>query len=165
VGEPEHRIATAYVIERDGRIHEVFDPRYWAYHLGIKGVGASVDRRSIGIELASEGPVKRSGNSFTAFNRAYSGEVYDHGSTWRGQSQYWAAYPSSQLNAATELVDHLCSVFGVPRRSPRNHLDFDANLSGFKGVLGHHHLRADKSDPHPGFDWEGLRTKAGVEWV
>lgn len=159
------RIATAYVIERDGTIHEVFDPRYWAYHLGVRGVGAALDRRSIGIELACEGPVKKAGGGYTAFNRGFNGDVYDHGSTWRGQSQYWAAYTDEQTAAAAKLVDHLCSLFGVPRRSAKNHLDFDASLTSFKGVLGHHHLRADKSDPHPGFDWKMLASDARIEFV
>jgi N-acetyl-anhydromuramyl-L-alanine amidase AmpD len=159
------RIATAYVIERDGNIHEVFDPRYWAYHLGVQGVGEVLERRSIGIELACEGPLTKSGNGFTAFNRTFSGDVYDHGSQWRGQSRHWAAYTPDQTRAVAELVDHLCSLFGIQRRCPKNHLDFNASLYSYKGILGHHHIRADKSDPHPGFDWEKLKSGAGVEFV
>ncbi len=30
-----NRIATAYVIERNGEVFEVFDPKYWAFHLGL----------------------------------------------------------------------------------------------------------------------------------
>ena len=52
-GNP-NRIATAYIVERDGTIFEVFDPRHWAFHLGLKGSQGQVDRRSIGIEIASE---------------------------------------------------------------------------------------------------------------
>lgn len=158
------RIATAYVIERDGHIHEVFDPRYWAYHLGVQGVGAALDRRSIGIELACEGPVTRSNTGYTAFGRAFKGGIYDHGSTWRSQSRFWAAYPDAQTDAAVELVSHLCSLFGIQRQAPSNHIDFNATLFTFKGILGHHHLRADKSDPHPGFPWQKLRDGAGIEW-
>lgn len=49
------RIATACVVERDGNIFEVFDPKFWAFHLGLKGTNGAVDKRSIGIEIASEG--------------------------------------------------------------------------------------------------------------
>jgi N-acetyl-anhydromuramyl-L-alanine amidase AmpD len=159
------RIATAYVIERDGTIHEVFDPRYWAYHLGVQGVGAALDRRSIGIELACEGPVTKSGAGYSAFGREFKGKVFDNSSGWRGQSRYWAAYPDAQVASACELVSHLCAVFGIPRQSPSNHIDFNASLYSFKGVIGHHHVRADKSDPHPGFPWDKLKDGAGIAWV
>lgn len=49
------RIATAYIIERDGEVFEVFDPKFWAFHLGLEGSGGAVDKRSVGIEIASEG--------------------------------------------------------------------------------------------------------------
>ena len=33
---PVH-VATAYIVNPDGTIYEVFDPSYWAYHLGVQG--------------------------------------------------------------------------------------------------------------------------------
>jgi N-acetyl-anhydromuramyl-L-alanine amidase AmpD len=30
----------------------------------------------------------------------------------------------------------------------------DEEEAAFQGVLGHHHLQADKRDPGPAFDWE-----------
>jgi hypothetical protein len=83
-----------------------------------------------------------------------------------GQSRYWAAYPDAQVNAAVELVSHLCAVFGVPRQSPSNHIDFNAALYSFKGVIGHHHVRADKSDPHPGLSVGQVEGRCAViAWV
>jgi hypothetical protein len=70
VGEPEQPHRDRLRDRARRHIHEVFDPRFWAYHLGVQGVGAALDRRSIGIELACEGPVTQSGNGYTAFNRA-----------------------------------------------------------------------------------------------
>lgn len=159
----DNHIATAFVIERDGRIYEVFDPRQWAYHLGVRGVGKQLDRRSIGIELACEGPVQKVGDDFRAFGRAFTGDVYDHGETWRGQSRHFAAYTSEQTESATRLVDELCRVFAIPRQTPSNHTEHDPKLVSYKGVIGHHHVRTDKTDLHPGFDWarliDGARLK------
>ncbi len=156
-----NRVATAYVIERDGHIHEVFDPRFWAYHLGVRGM-PSMDRRSIGIELASEGPLEKTATGYRAFGRAFTGAVYDHGSTWRRTARYFAAYTPEQLEAASKVVDHLSALFGIPRKMPANTTDFDAALYHFKGVIGHHHVRADKTDVHPGFDWDGLSEAANL---
>ncbi|MFW5972438.1 MAG: peptidoglycan-binding protein [Bacteroidota bacterium] len=147
------RIATAFVIERDGHIHEVFDPRFWAHHLGVRGIGRALDQRSIGIELASEGPLKKEDGGFQAFGRPFSGAVYEHTESWRNQSQYFAAYTPEQMHATAELIDMLCRDFGISRCTPSDHVRFDPSLYRYRGIIGHHHVREDKSDLHPGFDW------------
>lgn len=162
---PDSRIATAYVIERDGTIYETFDPRYWAHHLGVAGVGRRIDRRSIGIELASEGPLTRTNDHFEAFGRRFDGAVYDQGSKWRGQYRYYAAYTPEQTRSAASLVDHLASVFNIPRRTPQDRLSFDPSLYTFSGIIGHHHVRKDKTDLHPGFDWDLLCESCNVSPV
>ena len=57
------RVATAYVISREGHLHRCFDDKYWAYHLGLTthhfakfGLNyRKLDPHSIGIELDSWG--------------------------------------------------------------------------------------------------------------
>lgn len=159
------RIATAYIVERDGTIHEVFDPRFWAFHLGLRNTGGRVDQRSIGIEMASEGPLEERDGGFTAFGRPFEGEVFTHDSSWRDQGRFWAAYTGEQADSVSALVDHLCRIFGVARRTPGDHLGFDRELLDFQGVLGHHHVRADKSDLHPGFSWAGLVDRCRLQIV
>jgi N-acetyl-anhydromuramyl-L-alanine amidase AmpD len=163
--ESAARIATAYLVERDGVIHEVFDPRFWAFHLGLAGTGGRVDRRSIGIELASEGPLEERDGGFFAFGRPFQGTVFEHGSSWRDQGRFWAAYTQAQLESAIALVDHLCRVFGVPRRTPADPFAFDPALFDFRGVVAHHQLRLDKSDLHPGFPWDDLMERCRLEAV
>src|SRR5213082_1851366 len=62
--DPQH-IGTAYIVERDGTIFEVFPPECWAYHLGLKTT-SSVDKRSIGIEIAYEGALLERGGKYYA---------------------------------------------------------------------------------------------------
>lgn len=53
------RVATAYIVERDGTVYEVFDPHYWAWHLGLKTASnTQANKQSIGIEMASEGALR-----------------------------------------------------------------------------------------------------------
>jgi N-acetyl-anhydromuramyl-L-alanine amidase AmpD len=163
------RIATAYLVERDGTICEVFPPEAWACHLGVKGAGKQMDRRSIGIELASEGGLLERGGRFYAFDRltektAYAGEVYDHGSRWRKQYRYFAAYTARQIEAVCALVNHLCERFAIPQQTPRSHTAADAQRwRDFSGILSHSHLRADKTDVHPGFPWARLIEQCGLQ--
>ena len=163
------RIATAYLVERNGDIFEVFDPRYWAFHLGLTGSGGAVDKRSIGIEIASEGPLIQWGGKLycygivspkTLFTQAY----YDHKAPWR-EYRFFDAYSEEQIAAVIALVGDLCGRFGIPRQIPATHYDADAAYRDFKGVLGHHHLRPDKTDVHPGCPWARLAAECKLALV
>ena len=50
---PDH-IATPYMIDRNGDIFECFDPKYWAYSLGVKGQ-TSLEKATIAIEISCYG--------------------------------------------------------------------------------------------------------------
>lgn len=162
------RVGTAYIVERDGTIYEVFPPGFWAYHLGLKGLRGVVDRRSIGIELASEGPLLQVAGKFYCFGRVserteFTGKVFDFGREYRQQYRYFAAYTEGQIDATARLVKHLTEDFDVPAQTPRNHLSFNMEkFKDYQGILGHVHLRADKTDPHPGFPWEEIVSECGL---
>lgn len=59
--------------------------------LGLAVTGGRVDRRSIGIELASEGWLEERDGELPAFGRPFGGAVYDLGVPWR-EHRYFAAY-------------------------------------------------------------------------
>jgi len=165
------RVGTAYIVERDGKVFEVFDPEYWCYHLKVGD--PEMDARSIGIELASEGALTRVGEWLYAFDgkkRLYSlvddkEKYYDHGDDWRGY-QYFDAYDDAQIESVIKLADYLIEKFGIPRRMPANHLaEARTKLWDFKGIIGHHHVRADKTDLHPGFGYDHFRRMLNLEEV
>ena len=167
-GKPS-RIGTAYLIERDGTIYEIFPPECWAWHLGLKGTRGAVDKRSIGIELCNEGPLINRAEWYYCFGRVsertrYQEEVYDHGNDWRGQYRYFAVYPKRQVRATAALLRKLIEDFMIPSQTPRNHLQADlARYQKYRGVLGHAHLRTDKTDPHPGFPWKEIISACGLQ--
>lgn len=167
------KVGTAYIVERDGRIFEVFPPECWGYHLGVKD--AAIERRSIGIELASEGPLKIVRDEDSGRQMLYAaatgkvmggvGELLSQNRAahfplgYRGY-EWFDAYDEVQVRAVVRLVVWLCEKFGIPQRLPREAAMNGADLRrwyAFQGVLHHAMLRADKSDLHPGFpfDWLG----------
>lgn len=153
------RIATAFIVERDGTIYQMFDPECWAYHIGSK-VGNDIDRRSIGIELASEGGLTENNGKLYAFGvisprTEFKGATWDAGKQWRG-FRYFDVYDSAQVDSTIALVNHLCEKFNIPKKIPGNAWDYNSNFYHFTGVCGHAHIRSDKSDVHPGFPWERL---------
>jgi N-acetyl-anhydromuramyl-L-alanine amidase AmpD len=163
---PEH-VATAYVVERDGTIFEVFPPSCWAYHLGIKG-GTAHERRSIGIEIVNVGPLQPASGNAQALNwwpkewgQQYC-SVDDSGKyvecSYRGK-RYFAAFPDTQVQTVARLVHRLCDRFDLPRSLPAaprrlecDHTYFDS----YKGIATHANFRPDKWDIGPAFEWERL---------
>ncbi|MEO5357218.1 MAG: N-acetylmuramoyl-L-alanine amidase [Nitrospirae bacterium YQR-1] len=161
------RIGTAYVIERDGEIFEVFDSKYWAYHLGLENSGGLVDKRSIGIELASEGGLIQRNERLYCFGKVsdrtvFKDAFYDNGTPWRGY-RFFDAYSEAQITSLIELINQLIVQFNIPKFTPANHVDTDDGYRQFKGILGHHHLRRDKSDVHPGFPWQKVITSCSLQ--
>jgi N-acetyl-anhydromuramyl-L-alanine amidase AmpD len=138
------RIATPYIVERDGTIYEVFDPSYWAHHLGLKMPKNIVyNQRTIGIELASEGAL-RSGHELNTrlgqekFDTAYlyafdidtppfahakrlyhifndGDKFFDCGINFRDYG-FFDLYDEPQTVATIALVNHLCEQFNIPKQ-------------------------------------------------
>jgi N-acetyl-anhydromuramyl-L-alanine amidase AmpD len=160
-------IATAYIVERDGTIYEVFDPTYWAYHLGVKGSGGQHDKRTIGIEIASEGALIEASGKLYCFGvvsprTLHTSKNFDNGEKWRGY-RYFDAYDEPQMTSVIELVNYLILRFQIPRRVPAKLTEYDPKYVAFQGVFGHHHVRTDKTDLHPGFDWERLNEACQLQ--
>lgn len=166
-------LATAFIIGRDGRIYQLFDPKCWAWHCGTGG--SRIERHSIGIELASEGPLTLADDGrLYAFERvtpktlhsdpqAEPGQSFDAGPDGFRGHRYFDQYSFAQIASCTALVDWLCHACGVPRRTPSDHFGYQKQNLLFEGVIGHHQIRADKSDVHPGFLWDMLVGKCGLD--
>jgi hypothetical protein len=107
-------------VERDGTVFEVFDPRFWAFHLGLAGTGGRVDRRSIGIEIASEGWLEERGGELLAIGRPFGGAVYDHGGPWRengASANRSISHPSGQSGEeAVVFANERCGILPVAWR-------------------------------------------------
>lgn len=166
LNSPEH-VATAYIVDTDGIIYEIFDPSYWAYHLGVKGTSVH-DKRSVGIEIANVGPLKTSpgdpnclnwwpNNWGTQWCRVEQGTSYVK-ATYRG-IDYFASFSEPQMDAVCKLTLYLCERFGIRKTIPplarrtECHLD---HFRSYQGVAAHQNFRSDKWDVGPAFDWGRL---------
>ena len=163
------RVATAFIIDRDGTIYETFDPAYWAYHVAVPGAGSPLEKRSIGIELASEGGLTASGGSYYSFGVVSPKTRHDTArfvlpTPWRGFKAF-DEYEPAQITSVCWLVNDLMGRFAnIPKRIPAPSQDgFPAMLPPtWRGVCGHSGMRQDKTDPHPGFPWATLAAAAGL---
>lgn len=154
----EAHVGTAYMIGRDGTIYEIFDPRAWAWQCGLRGWGddrVAFEKRFIGIEIAGEGGLLEHEGHFYCFDRVHHrtrfsrDNTFDCGRDFRGY-RYFAQYKEAQVDAVIRLVNHLCDAFAIPRHIPEDYLAYyGTDLRDFQGVIGHIHVREDKSDPLP----------------
>lgn len=157
------KVGTAFIIDRDGTIYEVFDPSCWAHHLGLHHPrNTELNRESIGIEIASEGAlVRASDGKLFAFDgrQVFRDSYVDNQVPWRGY-QYFDQYEDAQMGSLRALVLHLCEQFSVPKRcvEQKDSTTFDERFFDFNGIMGHCNVRSDKTDPHPRFRFDHLQA-------
>jgi len=168
-------VGTAYLIDHDGTVFEVFDPAAWAYQFGLRWPPAArlqFERRFIGIEIASEGALIEQDGELYCFERISPrtrkprDQAFDSDRLYRGY-RWFDRYEPAQLEALGRLVDDLCTRFSIPRHYPEHPFDYYGDaLARFEGVIGHAMVRPDKSDPapDPGL-WQILREIAALQPV
>lgn len=169
-------VGTAYMIGRDGTVFEIFDPKAWAFQFGLKGWSTpdrfAFEKRFIGIEIASEGGLTESEGNLYCFDRVSTRtrfartRAFDSGADFRGY-RYFAQYKKAQVDSVIALVNHLCDTLEIKRQIPKNYLKFHGqDLKNFEGVIGHIHVRTDKTDPIPDNQfWERVINGCGLARV
>ena len=164
-------VGTAFVIDRDGTIYQIFDPKLWAYHLGVRAKdGGDVndldEKQSIGIEIVAAGPLHQdeTGKFFhyplwpnkSAKNKVNQDEVWDMGEEgWKG-NRFYHAYNDKQIEALFGLTKKLMTDFKIPVQADIGKMyEFSTEVVKNKtpGIWSHSTVRKDKSDivPHPSF--------------
>jgi len=145
------KVAVAYVVDKDGTVYELFNPKYWAYHTGT-GNRNNIDKRSIAIEVVNEGALIKKGDEYFWFDGKYKykGEVYPAFSKWRG-FEYFASYTEKQADSVSNLIFYLWDLFKEIPFKFSNTLDYDEKWFDFKGIITHANIRKDKTDLSPAF--------------
>ena len=165
------RVATHFIIDREGQVHQLFPEENWAYHLGLgqkhfaaaKVPQLNLDRQSIGIELDSWGPLRphtdgrfypAKWNGVTYVPNTVCKPVkyfheYCQQNKWKGHL-YYERYTSAQIAALYDLLQELCQRHDIPKTySNEMWMVSTRALRGEPGIFGHCSYRSDKSDPHP----------------
>ena len=140
------RIATAWVVDRDGTIYKTFDDRQWAAHLGIQNTDNKYDKASVGIEIANEVDLMKKNGSLYAFEGTtkYVGPSFER--NWRN-GRYWAGLDEAQIDATIELTLDICSRFNIEPKFYYPSTKFDyPNCFQTATIICHSNCRTDKTD-------------------
>lgn len=144
---PDH-IATPYVIDRDGTIYEVFDPKFWAYHLGVKG-NSSIEKASIGIEIVAWGQLTLKEGKYYTYTKKALPDSEVVAVEFRGH-KYYQRYTPEQIAALKVLLPYLLDRFKiVPQTARKDFWEYSDPSKLPPGIWSHTTVRKDKVDVFP----------------
>lgn len=156
------RIGAQYIIDRDGKIYEAFQPDMWAYHIGINGDQDWFEKHNIGIELVSMGGL-HDVEGLSVFYPLYPNKtkkvvVKDENvvklkDDYRGYTLFHK-YTDAQIQSLKELLEHLIKEFNITLQDEEHFKDFweykhEVINKKMPGLWSHSTLRKDKSDIFP----------------
>lgn len=165
------KVGTPYVIDRDGTIYEVFDPKSFAFGLGLTNetgwdVNFTIEKGAIQIEIVSAGHLYPDGlgnmvqyplyPNKAAKNIIKPDEIWDMGETpWHG-FKYFQNYTEKQIESLIWLTKKLLIDFNIQLQADITTMfEYNPNVGKkqLPGIWGHSSLRKDKEDviPHPEF--------------
>lgn len=158
------RVATHFLIDRDGTIIQCLPLENWAYHIYIgspgnkiekkyKTLGKEYDKQLIGIELCSFGPLTaRNGHFYNVYNREVNKDRVVELS-YRGY-KYWESYSPEQLLSLEFLLKDLLTKYPKIKENLLSDYKeiFNINTKALDlepGIWSHTSYRTDKSDCVP----------------
>ncbi len=153
------KVGTAFIIDREGVIHQCFSSKHWAHHLGTKSkMNKQLNQESIGIELCSWGPLARKENPMLKGSPKFFSstgteipkqEVVKLEKPFRGHL-YFQEYTSSQLKSLQILVNYICETYNIPKTYNTDMWEYSGMaMNGNPGIYTHVSYRKDKSDCFP----------------
>lgn len=165
---PDYKVSVAYVVARNGKVFELFDPSKWSYHLGQSAIGGNTvnSKTSIGIEISNFGNLKlKDGILYTYTGKEYctleQKDAYIKLETpFRGEL-YYCAYTDAQIESVSKLVDFLVGKFNIPKtflpEKERYEVFKDKKARNVApGIYSHVNFVSTKYDIGPAFPWERL---------
>lgn len=146
------RVGTAFIIDREGIIHQCFQSGYWAHHLGLKDKrNLKLNQESIGIELCNWGGLKQIHGKFISFynDEVPATEVISYPDKFRGYLHF-QKYTAAQLESLANLIKYLGETYAIPLEYKSCMWDISqCALNSTPGVFTHVTFKKTKSDCHP----------------
>lgn len=166
------KVATCSGVTDDGVIVEGFDPKFWAYHLGIPDKrNLTLNRSSIAIEICNWGGLMERGGKFYTWVNDYGRRgkavtvpkekviVYDTTylkSLGINKPNYhgflaFEKYTQKEIDSVYEFIQSNCDRFKITKKADLSFKKSDEALSGKSGIFHHVNYRTwgEKSDTHP----------------
>lgn len=155
LGKKDNHVSVNYVVDRNGNIYQLFDEKYWSYHLGSNCIGSngSMSKETIGIEISNFGPLKKKTDGYyDAYGNLYTKDEADVIETDLRGYNYFAKMTTKQETAVVLLLKYICDNNGIKKEIVPE-VFTDSCFADSKrateacGIMTHIQFRKDK------FDW------------
>lgn len=143
------KIGTFAIGERNGKIAQLFNSSYHAYHLGCGNI--ELDRHSIAYELDNWGQLyERDGILYNIYNTQVKCDIVRYQEGFRGE-RIFEAYTYEQLRSLGEVLLLMNKKYGIPLDYNDDMWDVSERaLKGKPGIWAHVSFReSGKWDAHP----------------
>ena len=155
----ENRVGTPMVIDKAGVIHNLFNSRFYAGHVGetVKEMKKfnlperSCSKMSLGVELVNMGGlIQRESKLIDEYGHEFKGDTIHYPNKFRG-FEYFAKYPQVQIDALRRLLVYWCDTFDISKTYNPDIWDVSFRaLRGDPGIFCHTSFVSErKSDLHP----------------
>jgi len=166
--EQGSHMSVPFVIGRNGTVYQLFNSKYWSYHLGRGAVGGNTvnSKRTIAIELSNIGPLTRhDGELRNIYGSKYctvaEKTFYTKLNSSYRQYTYYSTFTDEQYDSLSKLISYLCGKFNIPRTflppEKRYRVFSSEEAIGFEGICSHVNYRGyGKVDIGPAFEWNRI---------
>lgn len=163
--QTEEKVATPIIIEKDGKIYQLFSTRTsWAHHLGLHVANnRDLNKSSIAIEIVNWGALLQASNGkwypvlWDDANKKYvpntkaqsTQNIVQFPNGFRGFNTF-EKYTAAQIESVRQLLVFWKGKYNIPLDYKSDMWDVSSRaLSGEAGVWTHVSYRDDKSDCSP----------------
>ena len=168
--QTRNNVSVPFVIARDGTVYQLWDSRYWSYHIGGGSVGGNdeISSTSIAIELSNIGPLTLFENDLLTVNNTIYCSLNDTGYfhhlpvAYRGY-EYYAKFTDAQYDSLNLLLAYLTNRFNITNNilseeKRYNMFVTDIAAKASTGILSHVNFRpsGEKVDIGPAFNWNKI---------
>ena len=143
--DPERRVSCHYIVGLDGTALQMVRDEDCAWHCGTSAWRGreGCNRWSLGIEIVNWGRLEKKDGSFYCWPEDY-GMPYSGPSPVSAGGEWWAPYPSGQVEQVESLSGRLVERYRIP-------LDH---------IVRHSDIAPDrKIDPGPAFPWSAFKAR------
>ena len=140
-------VSVPFIIDRDGKIYQLYDEAYDHYHAGSKF--RALSRKTIGIELVNWNHlIKKSDGYYSWVNKRIDNDDVINTNLWRGYIAFQKV-TEEQHKSLCELLKYLCEKYGIKKSLIRDYKPEIINNADWSGICFHSSFHPEKTDFHP----------------
>lgn len=148
----------------DGQIHQCFNSKFWAIHLGIhaklnnvpsrfykKEISRKLEKHSINIAICNAGALTwESGRFYSSFRKVIDEkDVIEYMEPYRG-NRFYHKYTPAQIESLKSILIYLNELYNIPLDYKSEIWDISENaLKGEAGIFTKCSVRSDLNSCHP----------------